>query len=69
MALVTIGAYRGMTLRRKTKCNKKKFDKIGIVIALADIGMSKTQRREIRSYWCKYCKAFHLTSEVKKSKQ
>ena len=49
-----------------TKCNKKKFDKIGAMLALAKANKLASggnfNRREHRIYYCEHCKAWHLTS-------
>lgn len=52
------------------KCKKRKFDKIGAMIALSmcKSGRSGWKRRELRMYYCSTCKAFHLTSKLNKYK-
>lgn len=52
------------------KCKKRKFDKIGAMIALSmcKSGRSGWKRRELRMYYCSTCKAFHLTSKLTKHK-
>lgn len=45
------------------KCNKVKYDKIGAMLALASCKSrkAKSYRLERRYYYCKLCKAYHLT--------
>lgn len=52
------------------KCNKIKYDKLGAMLALASCKSKKAKsyRLEKRYYYCKFCKAYHLTKQnVKKS--
>lgn len=55
-------------------CKKVKFDEVGAMLALADHlhlntnKQKKRKRKEIRYYYCKHCKAYHLTSKPKKEK-
>lgn len=48
-------------------CNKKKYDKIGAMIALASCQKSgrfgNSKRNECRLYYCDICKSYHLTSK------
>lgn len=48
------------------KCTKKKFDRIGALMVVAN-AQRKTQksikRKEKRIYFCKECNAFHTTSK------
>ena len=47
-------------------CSKKCFDKLGAKMALAlALKNRKKWRREKRYYYCKICKAWHLTSQDK----
>lgn len=48
-------------------CNKKKYDRIGAMIALANTKSeyASTKRNEKRYYYCKECNAYHLTSKDK----
>lgn len=54
-------------------CNKQhkksyKYE-LSAQIALADImADTKKRRKEIRYYFCKACKGYHLTSQTKKGK-
>lgn len=49
-----------------TKCNKKKLDKIGAMLIVAN-SQKQTQknfnRKEIRIYFCDICKSWHTTSK------
>lgn len=51
-------------------CNKKKLDKISAMLIIAN-SQKRTQpnfkRKEIRKYYCIYCKAWHTTSQIRKS--
>lgn len=52
------------------KCNKIKYDKLGAMLALVSCKSKKAKsyRLEKRYYYCKFCKAYHLTKQnVKKS--
>ena len=47
-------------------CNKKKYDKIGAMMALISCMRSRNRfhnwkRQERRIYYCKECHAWHLT--------
>lgn len=47
------------------KCNKKKYDHISAMLALAKVKhLPEGKRMERRQYFCNFCKAFHLTSEL-----
>lgn len=49
------------------KCSKKKYDEIGAKIALSNTYRTNSKKRqEVRFYFHKQCKAYHLTSEKKK---
>lgn len=53
----------------RTPCRKIRYDKIGAMWAVAQAKNSgDSYRREIRQYWCKECKAYHLTSQQKYGK-
>lgn len=49
-------------------CTKIKYTEVGAIIALSKIKASlkykhkKRRRKETRSYYCKECDAYHLTS-------
>lgn len=47
-------------------CKKRRFDKIGAMMALANNDRRKklAQRKERRMYFCRECNAYHLTSRV-----
>lgn len=51
-------------------CNKKKLDEISAMLIIAN-SQKRTQsnfkRKEIRKYYCIYCKAWHTTSQIRKS--
>jgi len=48
---------------------KKCFDLIGAMWAVAQAKNSRDVRRnEIRYYWCRKCKAYHLTSQPRAGK-
>lgn len=52
-----------MTPRRR--CKKRRFDEIGAKLALSTIARRDNASRpktESRYYFCKSCKAYHLTS-------
>lgn len=52
-------------------CQKRKFDKLGSMIALSMCkrGGAGWKRRELRMYYCSKCNAWHLTSrKLKDSK-
>jgi hypothetical protein len=52
--------------RRKPKCSKKRFDKIGAMLALAKAQNARSIKRlECRMYECDECGSgtYHLTSE------
>jgi len=52
----------------KNICKKKKLDKIKAMLIVAN-SKKQTQknfkRKEIRYYYCKYCKAYHTTKKHK----
>ncbi len=58
-----------MKISSKTtyKCTKKKLTKIEADYALDRISKKKNigKRAEHRSYFCKKCNAYHLTSKIK----
>jgi len=44
-------------------CRKRRFDRIGAMLAIAESVASKYNKRmENRFYWCPKCKYYHLTS-------
>jgi hypothetical protein len=48
-------------------CSKRKYDKIGAMLAIAKIqNKGNYNRHECRYYFCNKCKAYHLTSQEKK---
>lgn len=51
-------------------CHKKKYDKIGAMLALSSCQKSERfgnhNRQETRFYYCDECKAYHLTSQKKR---
>ena len=52
--------------KKNNKCNKKKFSRIGALLALASAispSNKKHKRQEKRSYTCPECGAIHLTSK------
>jgi len=53
-------------------CRKKKIDKIKAMLIVANAN-KKTQknlkRKEIRYYFCQWCKAYHTTSEKRKTER
>jgi hypothetical protein len=45
-------------------CNKKRFDKIGAMLAVAKAKNSpNSKRQENRYYLCSNCGSYHLTSQ------
>lgn len=47
-------------------CTKRKYDKIGALFALSQtkkVGNYNPKRNECRTYFCKVCNAYHLTSK------
>jgi hypothetical protein len=47
-------------------CVKKRFDRIGAVEAMYAARASKNpRRRECRYYFCQWCQAYHLTSQLR----
>lgn len=50
------------------KCTKRKYDKLSAMFALSQtrkLGKTHPERNKCRIYWCKECKAYHLTSKYK----
>jgi DNA integrity scanning protein DisA with diadenylate cyclase activity len=48
------------------KCKKRKFDKIGAMLVIANAQKSTQtnfNRKERKHYWCVNCKAYHVTSK------
>lgn len=57
-----------MTHKRKSKpCRKKRYDLIGAMLALATIDTTRS-RAEQRIYYCRRCRAWHLTSQTKNTR-
>ena len=51
---------------RCMKCKKRKFDKIGAMLVIANAQKSTQtnfNRKERKHYWCVNCKAYHVTSK------
>jgi hypothetical protein len=50
----------------KTSCRKRRFDRIGALLALAEAQNARSlNRKECRIYQCSLCGgAYHLTSET-----
>jgi hypothetical protein len=48
-------------------CTKKKYDKIGAMMALSSLMVR--DKGEKRIYFCKQCDAYHLTSKTKEEYQ
>lgn len=49
------------------KCRKKRFDRLGAMLALAE-AQRRPQRGETRIYYCDRCRAWHLTSQARRQK-
>lgn len=50
----------------KKNCKKKKLDKIGAMLVIADaqkLNRKKITRGEKNYYWCKECNCYHTTSQ------
>lgn len=58
----------GQKSKKGQKCSKKRFDKIGAMFVIANAkkeSQTNPLRRERRYYFCKDCKAYHVTSKGK----
>ena len=58
--------FREIKKEDTVECWKKKYDKIGAMMALSRcVSNRKGRRREKRYYKCQHCGSYHLTSEAR----